>query len=38
LRIWLKAASSMAMEAMIMVKASSRVMFAPLEGKEGIDI
>ena len=38
LRMWLRASSSMAMEAMIMVRASSRVMSAPLGGKEGIDI
>jgi len=38
LRIWLKASSSMAIDAMIIVKASSRVIFAPLGGKEGMDI
>ena len=38
LMMWLKASSSMAMEAIIMVRASSRVRSAPLGGKEGIDI
>jgi hypothetical protein len=38
LRMWLKASSSMAMDAIIMVRASSRVISAPLGGKEGIDI
>jgi hypothetical protein len=36
--IWLRASSSMAMEAMIIVKASSCVKSAPFGGKEGIDI
>jgi hypothetical protein len=38
LRIWLRASSSIAIHAIIMVRASSRVIFAPLGGKEGIDI
>lgn len=38
LMIWLRASSSIAMEAMIIVSASSRVRSAPLGGKEGIDI
>ena len=38
LRIWLRASSSMAMDAIIMVKASSLVISAPFGGKEGIDI